>query len=71
MESARKIFIVDPKNIAYLRFILEAYDGLAVLTTLNAQDGMIELAIPPACVDDVNVVIQGLSSEMVIKPINI
>ena len=67
MESVRKIFKIDPREIAYLRFILEGYDGLAVLTTLDAKSGIIELMIPPACMDDVEMIIQGLSSEMTIE----
>jgi hypothetical protein len=69
MESVRKIFRIDPREIAFFRFILEGYDGLAVLTTLDAKFGKVELVIPPACEDEIDIILQGLSSEITIKPV--
>lgn len=32
---------IDPRRIGYLKFILEGYDNMALVTTLNAQEGKI------------------------------
>ena len=41
------IYQIDPHEIHYLRFILEAYEGLATLTTLDPQKGFIQLTTAP------------------------
>jgi hypothetical protein len=41
------IYRVDPSQIHYLQFILEAYGGVATLTTVDAREGRIQLNVPP------------------------
>ncbi len=36
---------IRPERISRLRFLLEGYDGLAVLTTLSAADGVVRLRL--------------------------
>jgi hypothetical protein len=33
--------LIRPEKISWLRFILEGYDGLAVLSTLSADKGLV------------------------------
>jgi hypothetical protein len=47
------LMIIRPREIHYLRFTLEAYGGLATLTTLQPQLGLIQLNVAPGCEDDV------------------
>ena len=35
--------LIRPEKISWLRFILEGYDGLAILTTLSAKTGLVRL----------------------------
>ena len=35
--------LIRPEKISWLRFILEGYDGIAVLTTLSAEKGLVRL----------------------------
>ena len=42
----RNFFLVvklNPKKLVYLKFILEGYDHLAVLTVLNAKKGLAKI----------------------------
>lgn len=71
MESIKKIYRIDPREIAYLRFILEGYDGLAVLTTLDPEAGIVSLYISPECEKEVDGIIRGLSKEITIKPVSL
>lgn len=34
---------INPAKISWLRFIFEGYDGLAVLTTISAQLGLVRV----------------------------
>ncbi len=35
--------LIRPEKIGWLRFILEGYDGLAILTTLSAEKGLVRI----------------------------
>lgn len=67
-ETAKRCFRVDRREIAYLKFILEAYEGLAVVTTLDPQAGIIVLQISPGCESDVETILQDLSRDIMIEP---
>ena len=70
MDTIKKYFRVEREKIALLKFILEAYDGIAVLTTVNAEKGIVVLRIAPQCVEEVKAVVAELSWEMLIEPMN-
>jgi len=36
-----------------LRFILEGYEGIALVTTLDAALGLVEMSIAPGCEEEV------------------
>ncbi len=48
--------------IHYLRWIVEAYDGAAVVTTVDAAMGIIELRIAPGCEDVIDNLIVSLAN---------
>ncbi len=45
-ESERLRVRIAPHRIHYLKFILEGYDGLALLSTLNPGTGLMEIRFP-------------------------
>jgi hypothetical protein len=59
---------VDRRQIAFFRFIFEAYDGIAVVETVDARKGIIVLHIPPGCEVDVDFVLQDLKKQFRIEP---
>lgn len=67
MEITKKYYIIDRKNISYLKFIFEACEGIAVITTIDPEIGLILFRIPPGCEKDVETVIQGLKKEIMIE----
>jgi hypothetical protein len=52
---------IDCRRIGYLKFILEGYDNMALVTTLNAREGMIVLRYPPSFHDELLAIIDDLS----------
>jgi len=69
-ETTKKYFRVNRKDIAYLRFIFEAYDGVAVVRTVDPDAGVIVLHISPGCEADVERILQNLKEDMIIEPSN-
>lgn len=64
-----RYFRVDRRDIAYFRFILEAYEGLATLSTLDARQGTVVLYIPDCFAGDVDALLTALAGEITLEEI--
>ncbi len=49
METNKYIFRADRRELNYLRLIIESYDGMAVVKTLDPHEAFIELCVSPGC----------------------
>jgi hypothetical protein len=58
------IYRLDPREIHYLKFVLEAYDGMATLTTLDARTGLIQVAVPPGAQTAARTLMEALGWEL-------
>ena len=70
METIKKYFRVDRCDISFIKFIIEAYDGLAVMTTVDRGRGVVELNIAPGCENEVDLILQDLKKDLLIEPVN-
>ena len=52
------------RDIAYLKFILESYEGLGVLRTVDPRSGIVEVMVPPGMERDMEMVLEGLGDEI-------
>ncbi len=68
LETISKYFRVDRREICFLRYIFEAYDGIASLTTIDSSSGSVVLHISPGCENDVEMLLQELKKEIMIEP---
>jgi hypothetical protein len=68
METAKRYFRVDRRHISMLRFIFEAYEGVAVVTTLDNRRGLVVLAIAPGCEGIAEDVMADLGRTFLIEP---
>ena len=66
LETLKKYLRIDRREISFLKFILEAYDGIATLTTIDAHQGVVMLRIAPGCEGDVEAVLQDLKKDIII-----
>ncbi len=60
---------VDKKDIAYIVSIFDGYDNLAVVRTLDASRGLIELIISPDYLEDTRHLVEALSREIPFRPL--
>ena len=67
MKSIRRYYRIDRRQIAFLKFILEAYDGIATLSTIDSRRGVVALDIAPGCESDVDTVLADLGRQMKIE----
>lgn len=69
IESIKKYYRIDRREISFLKFILEAYDGLAVMTTVDSKKGIVVINIAPGCEADVKMILQDLKQNVMIEDI--
>ena len=73
METSRHCLNVDRSEINYLRLIIESYDGMAVVKTINPEKAVIELLISPGCEKMIFELLESLrkNEEIEVTPCNI
>ena len=67
METIKKSFLVDRSRINYIRWIVESYDGMAIVSTIDPDEAIIELKIAPGCETIVDELIRSLIDNEGIK----
>jgi len=55
---------ISPDRIHFLKFILEGYDGLAILSTLNSRQGLVEIKYPPETEKDLTNLLHSIASQI-------
>ncbi len=70
-DSINFKYEVDKKDIAYIVSLVEAYDNLAVVRTLDQGRGLIEMLISPDFIDDINELVENLKKEIPIRKIDL
>ena len=69
--TVRKYYRVDRREIHFLKFILEGYDGVAVVRTIDPPKGLVALHIGPGCQGVVDTVIEDLEKEIKIEALEL
>ena len=67
MKTTERHYRVDRRQIAFIKFIFEAYDGIAGMRTINPTKGIIKLHIAPGCEEQVDRILQDLKKEIMIQ----
>jgi hypothetical protein len=55
---------IRPEKISLFRFLLEGYDGLAVLSTLDVNSGLVRLLIPESRLSELWQLLAAISGEL-------
>ena len=63
METRKDYFRMDRREIAYLKFLLEAYDGIAMISTLDREQGIVLIRTAPGCEGEVEALLDELRTE--------
>jgi len=67
LNTIKKYLRVDRREIGFLKFIFEAYDGIVTITTVDPDQGVILLCIAPGCENDVEMILQDLKKDILIE----
>lgn len=63
-ETLARYFRVNRHDLVYLKFILEAYEGLAVLSTVQREEAVVRIGYPHFSAADVDALLAALSGEI-------
>jgi len=70
MDTQSRYFRVRRQEIAYFKFIIESYEGMAVVRTKDPHEAIVELMVAPGWERDLEKVLEGLRMEMAIESIS-
>jgi hypothetical protein len=63
-----RYFKVAHRDMVFLKFILEAYEGMNVMSTVDNKAGIIRIAIMPGFVDDLDGLLAELGRQVAMEP---
>jgi hypothetical protein len=59
-----RYFLVNRRDVVYLKFILEAYEGMATMTTVQREGVIIRLTIPAGFAADIQELLAAISADI-------
>jgi hypothetical protein len=71
MDTQSRYYKLHRKDIAYFKFIIESYEGMAVVRTKDPYEAVVELMVAPGWEKDVDEVIEGLRGEIELRPLSL
>ncbi len=67
MDTQSRYFRIPRKEIAYFKFIIESYEGMAVIRTKDPREAIVEVMVAPGWEKDLEEVLEGLRKEIAIE----
>ena len=67
LESTRRYYRCRRRDVAFLRFAIEACDGVAFLRTVDPGEARVALDVPPGCENEVDELMRGLQTVVPIE----
>lgn len=63
-DTLLRTFQINRKDIWYLHFIFEAYDGVATVSTIDSREGAVVLCIPSSRGEEAELLLQAICQEI-------
>ena len=70
MDTISLVIQIPPEEIAFLSFILESYEGVAIARTIDPREGIMELMVAPDYEGELRLILQDLRRQFPIKEIS-
>ena len=62
-QAKRVVLVVPPPDIVYFHAILEGYDDLAVMRTIEPEGGLVEVYVSPGAEGEFSRLVRALREE--------
>jgi hypothetical protein len=63
LDTINKYYRVERSGIGYLKHVIESYEGIAAIRTVDETDSIVEIMIAPGFEDVMDKIIHELKSE--------
>ena len=70
-ECSVRNYLIDPCQIHYLRFIIEAYPGMAVVSTVDSKLGLVSIALAPGCESDILQILEAARETLKLSEVDL
>ena len=64
LQPLTRYFLLDRRDLVYLTFILEAYEGLATLTTVDKQQTLVSITTFPGSAEALDDLLAAIGKEI-------
>lgn len=55
---------IENEALALFKYVMESYENLAILSTLNSAEGLVQLYVPNGNLNTVNDILENLKKEI-------
>lgn len=70
-KIVKKVLKLKRKDISYIKFLFEGYEGLGIVTTIDKSKSLIEILMMPDFVSDINEILDALRNEILFQEVDI
>jgi hypothetical protein len=71
MDTISLFIKIPTAEIAYLNFILESYEGVAIVRTIDPREGIVEVMVPPHYQKEIKEILKNLAEEFPIQELTV
>jgi len=64
MQTSSRYYQLASRDMVYMKFILEAYEGLSTMSTIDGKKGIVRVNFPLGFAADLAALMEALSSEI-------
>ena len=69
MDSHNRYFQVQNRDLVYMKFILEAYEGLSTMSTVDGKRGIVRVSFPAQFAGEIDLLMAALSNEIALAEV--
>jgi hypothetical protein len=69
METANRYYQLAGRDMVYMKFILEAYEGLSTMSTIDGKRGIVKVNYPLPFEKDMAELMEALATEIAVTEV--
>ena len=69
METANRYYQLASRDLVYMKFILEAYEGLSTMSTIDGKRGIVRVNYPVPFAADIAALMEALAEEITVAEV--
>ena len=67
LKTIDKYYRVDKREICFMKYTFDAYEGIAILTTIDPEAGYVKLIVPQGFEKEVDLIIDDMKKYIMVE----